>query len=98
MEQNKKANAKTEKNSLKRFVAKPFGKFVASLFASWLIIGVVSVFLLYGPWSGLRDYIITSAMTTINHKHIARVLYPEKTIQKVMESNKVIDIEDWLSK
>ena len=48
-------------------------------------------FLLYGPYSYVRDYIITSAMTTLNHQWIATMLYDEQQIDEVMRENTVIE-------
>lgn len=49
-------------------------------------------FLLYGPYSYVRDYIITSAMTTLNHQWIATMLYDEQQIDAVMRANTVIEL------
>ena len=51
-------------------------------------------FLLYGPYSYVRDYIITSAMTTLNHQWIATMLYDEQQIDEVMRANTVIESGD----
>ncbi len=51
-------------------------------------------FLLYGPYSYVRDYIITSAMTTLNHQWIATMLYDEQQIDEVMRENTVIESGD----
>ena len=64
-----------------------------------LIIGISSfvflfgagLFLLYGPWSGFRNFWITSAMTTMNHRYLATALYSDETIQKVLQSNSIIE-------
>ena len=60
-----------------------------------LIIGVMSVsFLLYGPFSGLRDWIITVSMTSMTHQWIAEFLYNEETIDKVLANNRVDEIKE----
>lgn len=79
---------------LKNFVKKASGKYVVSMFSTWLVLGTISLVLLYGPWGGFRDFLITSAQTTINHKYIANIFYPQSVIDKVMSSNAVIEIED----
>ena len=78
---------------LKRFSKKPSGKFVVSLFTTWFVCGIISLFLLYGPWGGFRTFMITSTETTINHKYISRIFFPESVINKVMESNTVIELD-----
>ena len=49
------------------------------------------LFLLYGPISIFRDYLITSSMTTLSHRYIARMFYSDKTIDKVMNQNKILE-------
>lgn len=59
------------------------------------LVGVSSfVLLFYGPWHGFRDFWITSAMTTMSHQYLATWLYSDKTIEKVLESNKVIEPDE----
>ena len=48
------------------------------------------IFLMYGPITYFKDLWITSAMTTYNHKFLATFFYSDKTIQKVLDRNKVI--------
>ena len=61
----------------------------------FIIIGISSMaFLLYGPYSGFRDWLITSAMTTMNHQWIAYLFYDEDTINEVMAKNRVDEIDE----
>ena len=54
------------------------------------IIGVVTLaVLLYGPYNGFRDWLITSAMTTMSHQYLATWFYDDETIAEVMNRNKV---------
>lgn len=64
---------------------------IASIFSFCLTIGLL---LLYGPWSGFRDFWITTAMTTMNHKYLATWLYSDDTINKVLENNRVIEPDE----
>ena len=48
-------------------------------------------FLFYGPWSGFRNFWITTAMTTKNHRYLATLFYSDKTIQKVLNNNTVVE-------
>ncbi len=75
------------------FVKKPHGKFFTSLFGTWLVCGTISLLLLYGPWSGFRTFLITSTETTINHKYISHIFYPDSVIEKVMASNTVKELD-----
>lgn len=46
----------------------------------------VFIFLFYGPWSGFRNFWITSAMTTMEHQYLATWFYSDETIQKDRKS------------
>lgn len=52
------------------------------------------LFFLYGPFSLVRDYLITSSMTTFSHQYIAKGLYCEKDIAKVMSKNFVTEEDE----
>ena len=52
------------------------------------------LFLLYGPWHGFRDFWITTAMTTMNHQYLATWLYSDKTINYVLENNRVVEADE----
>ena len=56
------------------------------------IIGMFTgLFLLYGPWNGFRDWLVTTAMTTMNHQYFATWFYDEQTIDHVLSRNRVIE-------
>lgn len=48
----------------------------------------IAIYLIYSP---LKSYIITSSMTSMNHKYIATSLYSNNTIYKVLSKNKIIE-------
>ena len=59
------------------------------------IVGVASGgFLLYGPYSGFRDWLITTAMTTMTHQYFATWFYDDETIQEVLAKNKVEETDE----
>lgn len=67
-------------------------KIIIAVFVSLFILGGGSgLFLLYGPWSGFRNWLITTAMTTMNHQYLATWFYSDNTIQTVLDENKVIE-------
>ena len=83
-----KENNNEKKEVKKKSVFKTFLKIILILF----IIGIISVCtLLYGPWNGFRDWLITTAMTTLSHQWIATCLYSDETIQTVLSENAVIE-------
>lgn len=60
-----------------------------------LCIGLSSgLFLLYGPVPLFRDWLITTAMTTMNHQYLATWFYDDETIAEVMDKHKVIEVSE----
>ena len=57
------------------------------------IIALGCFFLAYGPVSYFRDLLVTTAMTTMNHRYFAYVLYSEEEVDKILDNNKVIEPE-----
>ncbi|MCI6002034.1 MAG: phosphodiester glycosidase family protein [Tenericutes bacterium] len=58
------------------------------------IFAIICLITFYVPFFGIRDFLITNAMPTMSHKYIARTFYSNKTIKEVLNSNKVIELED----
>ena len=59
------------------------------------IIGVsTGGFLLYGPYSGFRDWLITTAMTTMTHQYFATWFYDDETIEASLAKNKVEEVNE----
>ena len=55
-----------------------------------IIVSISSLaFLLYGPYENFRNWLITTAMTTMNHQYLATIFYSDKTIEEVMKQNYV---------
>ena len=83
---NKKPKKKKKNNIAKKILI---------VLAILAVIGGSTVgILLYGPYNGFRDWLITSAMTTMTHQWIAYVFYDENTINTVMSSNRVDEIQE----
>ena len=58
-------------------------------------IGIITVlFLLYGPWAGFRNWLVTTAMTTMTHQYFATWFYDDNVINDVLNNNKVVELED----
>ena len=76
----KKLTANNKKNKLLIIIS--------STILSIIFLGL---FLLYGPWNGFRDFWITTAMTTMNHQYLAKWFYKDKTINEVLEKNRIIE-------
>ena len=81
---------KQEKTKEKRKI-----KTVLRVLLILFILGIVSgVTLLYGPWHGFRDWLITTAMTTLSHQWMATTFYSDETIQEVLKNNAVIEVDE----
>ena len=77
---------KNKKNVLKRLLI---------IFLILLLIGVGTVaFLLYGPYPNFREWLITTAMTTMNHQYFATIFYDDSTIEEVLSKHVVIEPEE----
>ena len=55
------------------------------------ILACIGLFLTYGPISYFRDLLVTTAMTTMNHRYLAQVFYSDLVIEKVLSNNYVVD-------
>lgn len=83
------------KKSKKAKRAKKKGTFAKVLLVVLILalIGIISLlFLLYGPWSGFRDWLITTAMSSMRHQYLATWFYDDKTIQECLDKNKVVEV------
>ena len=69
-------------------------KFIAIISILFIIGSGSLAFIFYGPWDGFRNFWITSAMTTMNHQYLATWLYSDKTIQKVLASNSIFEVDE----
>ena len=58
---------------------------------------IVLVFLLYGPFIGFREWLVTTAMTTMTHQYLATWFYDDDTIQYILNKNKVEEIVDYIN-
>ena len=69
-------------------------KIVVILICLGLICGSGLAFLLYGPYPNFRNWLITTAMTTMSHKYLANWFYDDDTINKVMQENYVKESDE----
>lgn len=65
------------------------------LFFFFYYVGATGVMvLLYGPNHKFRNWLITSAMTTMNHQYFATWFYNETTVNEVLNNNVVVEIKE----
>ena len=55
------------------------------------VCALICFFLAYGPISFFRNLLITTAMTTMEHKYLAYILYDEDTVKEVLANNRIIE-------
>ena len=62
------------------------GRKVLKIFIAIILLGILTVgFLLYGPYPKFRNWLITTAMTTMNHQYLDKWFYSDKTIDDVLK-------------
>ena len=95
---NKDIKEKYENNGVKKEKNKKKSGKIKKVFLTLLILFIIGIsilgFLLYGPYNGFRDWLITTSMTTMTHQWIARMFYDEDTINSVMYANRVDEIQE----
>lgn len=69
-----------------------FKRILIAIIILMILGGGILAFLLYGPFTGFRDWLITSAMTTMTHQWIAYIFYDEDTVESVLGENRVEEI------
>lgn len=69
-------------------------KIFTALFSLGTVGIIVVLFLLYGPWSGFREWLVTTAMTTMTHQYFATWFYDEETIDYILDKNKIVEIDE----
>lgn len=55
------------------------------------VIAVIVLFLLYGPYSGFRDWLVTTAMGTMNHQYLATTFYSMEKIEDILSHHSTIE-------
>lgn len=84
---------KNRKNKEKKLLKKVM-KVLTIIFFSCYILGTSSfLFILYGPFNGFRDWLVTTAMSTMNHQYLCKWFYSEKEIKEVQSRNFVKEPE-----
>ena len=87
----KKETRDNIKNRKKAKRSKKIKQFFTFNFALGSICCFLGLFLLYGPYSGFREWLITTAMTTMTHQYFATWFYDDETIDAVLAKNTVIE-------
>ena len=64
------------------------------LFSILDILALTCFILMYGPNSFLRNTLVNTAMNTMEHQWIAKVFFSDKKIEKIMQSNYFVAINE----
>ncbi len=93
---NHSQNHKKRKSRIEAKGKNSKGRFAYKFFRFNFILGsiglIVLIFLLYGPFIGFREWLVTTAMTTMTHQYLATWFYDDDTIQYILNKNKVEEI------
>ena len=54
-------------------------------------LALICLFIFYGPFTNFRDLFVTTAMTTMEHKYLAKTFYSDKVINNILKNNTVKD-------
>ncbi|RCX08896.1 exopolysaccharide biosynthesis protein [Anaerobacterium chartisolvens] len=67
-------------------------KFLAAFFIMFTILCLLTAgFLFYGPDTRLKELFVTTAMNTMSHQYLARLLVSDAEIASIMEKYRIID-------
>lgn len=84
----------TGKDKLNIKLKKPFRIALGALAAIYITGACSVVSLLYYPGSNFKDWLITTAMTTMNHKYLATWFYDSYEVNSVLANNIVVESGD----
>ena len=55
------------------------------------VIAITVLFLLYGPYNGFRDWLVTTAMGTMNHQYLATTFYNMDRIEEILSQHSTVE-------
>lgn len=55
-------------------------------------LAIICLFLFYGPFTFIKDFLVTNAISTMSHKYIARTFYTDSMIEEVLDKNGIIGL------
>lgn len=82
--------AKTVKKRINNNIKRTF----LLLFSIFILGTSMGIFLLYGPYNKFRNFLITTAMSTMSHQYLATWFYSDEMIQEVMANNYIVEINE----
>ena len=82
---------RTGTDAIKTRLRKPFRYALFAMGFLYVIGGYTVLGLLYIPGSGFKDWLITTAMTTMNHRYLATWFYDSYDVNIVLANNSVVE-------
>lgn len=84
-----------KKQKVKLSKTKKCLKYLARFIMIMYVIGCSTfIFLLYGPYSGFRDWFISTSMSTMSHQYFCKWFYSDKEIAKVIDNNYTVEVNE----
>lgn len=75
-------------------ISKRTRRIITIICAGYIVCFLAFLFVFYGPWTGFREFWITSAMTTMKHQYLAKWFYSDDYIKKVLKENSIIEVDE----
>ena len=66
----------------------------AKIVLTVVVLVTILLFIVYGPFPTVRETWVTSAMTTFSHQWLATSFFSQKTIDTILEKNRIYPIDD----
>lgn len=84
-----------KKNKDKKTKKNVILKILCYIFLVLYILGCSTfTFLLYGPYEDFRQWLISTAMSTMNHQYLCKWFYSDKEINNVLNKNYIIEVNE----
>lgn len=84
----------TGKDKLKKKFKKPLVAILALFFTVYTVGGLGFVYKLYFATDNIKEWLITTAMTTMSHQYLATWFYNDYDVNMVLANNNVIEVEE----
>ena len=82
---------KSKKSSKRKKTSNIIGNIILTIY----ILGCFGfTFLLYGPYDNFRTWLISTAMSTMNHQYLCKWFYNDDEILKVIKGNYIVEVNE----
>ena len=83
--------ATNKRSKTDKKLKKWFKVIMGIFFTGYVTVSSIVMILLYGPSSDFRDWLVTTAMMTMNHQYLAEWFYDGNTIKDILSQNTVVE-------